>query len=111
MSEVIQNGIITNFNSINILKDYDRIDDLYKLFLGNRDKLLIKIVKLIENNEKNQMRSSKDNNIPYNQKYSYSSSKNDNKKEIKEDNNLISKSGDKNDSKILVNKKNLYNKK
>ena len=111
MSEVIQNEIITNFNSMNILKDYDRIDDLYKLFLGNRDKLLIKIVKLIENNEKSQMRKSKDNNIPYNQKYSYSSSKNDNKKDIKENNNLISKSGDKNDSKILVNKKNLYNKK
>ena len=111
MSEVIQNEIIANFNSMNILKDYDRIDHLYKLFLGNRDKILIKIVKLIDNNEKNQMRKSKENNIPYNQKYSYSNNKNDNKKDNKEDNNLFSKSGDKSDSKILVNKKNLNNKK
>ena len=110
MSEKSQNEIIAKFNSMNILKDYDRIDDFYKLFLGNRDKLLVKIVRLIDNNENKQMRKTKDYNIGYNPKY-YSNNKNDKKKDNKEDNNSLYKTGDKSDIKILVNKKNLFNKK
>ena len=49
-----QTSIINNFNNMNILKDYDKIDSLYKTFLGNRDRILVKIVRVIENNEINQ---------------------------------------------------------
>ena len=52
-----QTSIISNFNNMNILKDYDKIDSLYKTFLSNRDKILVKIVRVIENNEINQRKS------------------------------------------------------
>ena len=52
-----QTSIISNFNNMNILKDYDKIDSLYKDFLNNRDKILVKIVRVIENNEINQRKS------------------------------------------------------
>ena len=94
-SNIMQSNMITNFSNMNILKDYDKIDNLYKLFLENRDKILIKILKLIENNEQNQIKLSKDLNNTSNQKY-YSSSN--------------GKNSGKFDSKIMVNKKNLFNK-
>ena len=94
-SDIMQSNMITNFSNMNILKDYDKIDNLYKLFLENRDKILIKILKLIENNEQNQIKLSKDLNNTSNQKY-YSSSN--------------GKNSGKFDSKIMVNKKNLFNK-
>ena len=52
-----QTSIISNFNNMNILKDYDKIDSSYKTFLSNRDKILVKIVRVIENNEINQRKS------------------------------------------------------
>ena len=95
LSNLMQKDMITILANMNILKDYDKIDNLYKLFLENRDKILIKILKLIENNEQNQIKSTKNINNTSNKKY-YSSSN--------------GKIGEKTDNKIMVNKKNLFNK-
>ena len=106
INDIIKADIITNFNNMNILNDYDRIGDLYKIFLESSDKILIKIVKLIENNEKKQIRNFSN--------YKYESpfiNRNDNKKDNKED-NAMDKIEEKGRNKIiLVNKKNLSNKK
>ena len=104
-----QKKIINNFNNMNILSDFDKIDNNYKSFLGNRDKILIKIVKLIEINERIHAQSLKDKNNNYPRKYG--SSFIDRKNSKKNNKDLLIKIDEKMENKIRVNKKNLSNKK
>jgi len=104
-----QKKTITNFNNMNILGDFDKIDSFYKSFLGNRDKILIKIVKLIEINERIHAQNLKDKNNNYPRKYGASSIDKKSSKKINKE--FLIKVDEKNENKILVNKKNLSNKK
>ena len=94
---------------MNILSDFDKIDNNYKFFLGNRDKILVKIVKLIEINERIHAQSLKDKNNNYLKKYG--SSFIDRKSSKKYNKDSLIKIDEKIENKILVNKKNVSNKK
>ena len=100
-----QINVVTNINNMidyNILNDSDKMENFHKTFLGNMDKILNKIDKLIENYKKNinkkgkelTKRSSPSNNIIRR-----------NKKSNKKENNLLIKSTEKEIGKIIVNRK------
>jgi hypothetical protein len=96
-----QINAIKNLHKTNIIADFSKIDDLYKNFLSNRDKVLIKIYKLISDNTTINSQTIKKFESPSNKVYSNSDHKNHN--EVAK--SFINKPDDKADSKIKVHKK------
>ena len=96
-----QINAIKNLHKTNIIADFSKIDDLYKNFLSNRDKVLIKIYKLISDNTTINSQTIKKFESPSNKVYSNSDHKDHN--EVAK--SFINKADEKADSKIKVHKK------
>jgi len=96
-----QINAIKNLHKTNIIADFSKIDELYKNFLTNRDKVLIKIYKLISDNTTINSQTIKKFESPSMKAYSNSDYKGSN--EVPK--SFINKMDDKTDSKIKVHKK------
>ena len=96
-----QINVIKNLHKTNIIADFSKIDNLYKNFLANRDKVLIKIYKLITDNTTINSETIKKFESPSIKLYSNSDSKDNN--EVAK--SFLNKTNEKTDSKIKVHKK------
>ena len=91
-----QTNIIINLNNmidLNVLIDEEKMDNFYKNFLGNMDKILKKIDKLIDINKKNNIKKIHQNKVSSEKKSS--SVINRNKNQLKDGMKLMSKTSEK----------------
>ena len=105
-----QTNIIINLNNMidfNILIDPDKMDNFYCNYLGNMDKILKKIDKLIENYKKSQIKKIRENSNNSSKRLSSSVCKRNKKQDYDKVKPFLLRSNEKSkNNKILVNRKN-----
>ena len=96
-NEVTQTNIIINLNNmidLNVLIDEEKMDNFYKNFLGNMDKILKKIDKMIDINKKNNIKKIHQSKFSSEKKKSSSIIKR-NKNQLQDEMKLESKTSEK----------------